>query len=321
MRADEMLKERRPQWEQLTRLLEQAERKTMPLSPEQVQLLGNLYRAATSDLALAKRDFPQHKVALYLNQLVGRAHAAVYQGEPLALGRLGRYIRRGFPEAFRKTKWFTFTATLLLFLPALFTALITYTNPEAARWILPPEVQHLIPIIQDQELWVDMAPRERPFMSSAIMTNNIQVSFLAFGGGMLAGLLTTYVLIFNGLMLGGLIGLTAHYGVGWELSHFIIGHGVVELSVICMAGGAGLQLGWAMLRPGLLHRRDALQLAGGQAIRLLVGCIPLLVIAGLIEGFISPAETISPLVKWGVGLGTGLLLYGYLFFAGRPRRH
>ena len=317
MNADDLLKEQRPNWERLTRLIEQAENKAAPLSPEQVQLLGKLYRATTSDLALAKRDFPQHKVTLYLNQLVARAHAAIYQGEPLSLRRVRRYVTHGFPQAFRATWPFTLTAALLFILPALFTGWLTYTNPEAARWVLPAGVQELIPIVERQELWLDMEPSERPFISSAIMTNNIQVSFLAFAGGMLAGLFTVYVMIFNGLMLGGLTGLTGHYGVGWQLWEFVIGHGVVELSVIFFAGGAGLRLGWAIVRPGLLQRRDALQVAGQQAIRLLLGCVPLLVIAGLIEGFISPAESIPALAKWGVGLGTGAMLYSYLLLAGR----
>jgi len=95
---------------------------------------------------------------------------------------------------------------------------------------------------------------------------------------------------------------------------------VIELSVICMAGGAGLMLGWSLIRPGLLRRRDALILAARKAVRLLVGGIPLLVVAGMIEGFISPAEDIAVWFKWAVGLGSGVLLYGYLILAGRQRR-
>jgi uncharacterized membrane protein SpoIIM required for sporulation len=127
-------------------------------------------------------------------------------------------------------------------------------------------------------------------------------------------------MIQNGLILGGLTGLTAHYGVGFELWTFVIGHGVIELSVICMAGGAGLMLGWALIRPGLLRRRDALILAARKAVQLLAGGIPLLVVAGLIEGFISPAEDIAVWFKWAVGLGSGVVLYTYVIFAGRERQ-
>lgn len=175
-------------------------------------------------------------------------------------------------------------------------------------------------MIEEQELWTDIPIHERPFASSFIMRNNIQVAFLAFGSGVLAGLPTLWIMILNGLMIGGITGLTAHHGVGFELWTFVIGHGVVELSVIFIAGGSGLMLGWAIIRPGLLSRRDALTIAARRAVRLVVGCVPLLIMAGLIEGFVSPAENVPWPVKWGVGLGTGVLLYSYLFLAGRERR-
>jgi uncharacterized membrane protein SpoIIM required for sporulation len=130
---------------------------------------------------------------------------------------------------------------------------------------------------------------------------------------------TLWIMVFNGLLLGSVTGLTAHYGVAFELWTFVIGHGVVELSVIFIAGGAGLMLGWSVIQPGLLRRRDALALAGRRAVRLIVGCVPLLVLAGLIEGFISPNENLPAAVKWAVGLGSGLLLYSYLYFAGREQ--
>lgn len=317
MNAQDLLTSRQQDWQTLEKLLEVANKDAKRLAPEQVRLMGALYRGVTSDLALAQRDFPDDQVTVYLNQLVARAHATIYQGEPLAVGRLWRFVTHGFPKVFRETAVFTLVAALLFIVPAVITALVANNNPETAQWILPVQVQQLIPIIEDQELWVDMEVSERPFMSSAIMTNNIRVSFLAFAGGMLAGLFTVFVMINNGLLLGGLTGLTAHYGIGFELWTFVIGHGVVELSVIFMAGGAGLMLGWAMLRPGLLTRRDAIQVAAQKAVRLIVGCVPLLVIAGLIEGFISPAESLHWGVKWGVGIGSGVVLYGYLFLAGR----
>jgi uncharacterized membrane protein SpoIIM required for sporulation len=152
------------------------------------------------------------------------------------------------------------------------------------------------------------------------MTNNIRVSFLAFSSGVTAALLTVYVMIFNGLLIGGLLGLTSHYDVGFELGTFMIGHGVIELTTIFIAGGSGLMLGWAIIHPGLLRRRDALALAARKALRLIMGCVPLLVIAGVIEGFISPNENLAWPIKWSVGLLTGVLLYGYLLLAGREKR-
>lgn len=316
MNADQFYRSRQADWKALAGLLDNAQKK-LHLSPEQVNTLGQLYRAATSDLALAQRDYPRHQVTAYLNQLVARAHAVVYQGEPLAWKRLWRFVRVGYPRLFRETWPFILTAALLFIIPAVLSGFIVYFQPDASQWLLPAEAQDLRETIEQKDLWTDIPIAERPYASSFIMRNNIQVSFLAFGSGVTAGIWTVWVMVFNGLMLGGLTGLTGHYGVGWELWEFVIGHGVVELSVIFIAGGAGLSLGWAILRPGLLRRRDALALAARRSVRLIIMCVPLLVLAGTIEGFISPSETIPAFVKWGVGIGTGEGLYGYLLFSGR----
>lgn len=319
MRADHFIQTRQADWRTLADLLDRSQGGVSRLSPAEIQMLGSLYRAATSDLAVARRDFPKHQVTLFLNQLVGRAHAVVYRGEPLAQRRLLRFATHSFPRAFRQALPFTLAAALFFLVPALIAALGLAWQPEAAQWLLPAQVQELVPVIEQQELWTDIPVPERPYASSFIMQNNLQVAFLAFGSGVLVGLPTVLVMALNGLILGGITGLTAHYGVGWELWSFVIGHGVVELSVIFMAGGSGLMMGWAVIRPGLLSRRDALTSAAQQAIRLVMGCVPLLVVAGLIEGFISPAQNLPWAIKWAIGLGSGLLLYGYLFLAGRDQ--
>ena len=318
--ADLFYQSRQADWKALSQLLDRSRGGIRQLSPEEVESLGRLYRAATSDLALAQRDFPTHRVTTFLNQLVARAHALVYRGEPIAHRRVLRFVTAGFPRAYRQASPFILVAALLLVLPALAAGLATVGQPRTATWLLPAEVQDLIPSIEKGELWTDIPIEERPYTSSFIMQNNIQVAFMAFGSGVLAGLPTVWVLFYNGLLLGGITGLTAHYGIGFGLWTFVIGHGVIELSVIAIAGGAGLMLGWALVNPGLLSRRDALATAARRAVRLVIGCVPLLVIAGLIEGLVSPAETIPWPAKWAIGLGSGVLLYSYLLLAGRERK-
>ena len=319
MTPDNLLRSRRDQWEALQQLLDRAARNLRRLSPAEIEQLGTLYRDATSDLALAQRDFPNDRTTQYLNQLVARAHALIYQGKPAATGRFWHFVRSGYPRLFRRHARFFIAALLLFFVPAVGVGLLTAASPEAARWALPPAVQQLIPQIEQQELWIDIPVADRPYASSLIATNNIQVSFLAFAGGVLAGLFTVYILISNGLLIGGILGLTVYHGVGFELLTFMVGHGVVELTVIFIAGGCGLLLGWALLRPGLLSRRDALQLAARDAVQLLSAAVPLLLVAGLIEGFVSPAENIPWPLKFAVGGASGLLLYAYLLLAGRPK--
>lgn len=320
MHPEEFYQSRKADWEHLNRVLVASERNIKGLSPQDVETLGSLYRAATSDLALAQRDFPRHKITQYLNRIVGRAHAIVYQGEALAFNRLMDFGLRGFPQLFRETMIFTIVAALFLLVPAVIAGFSVATHPESATWLLSESAQRLIPTVQNKELWIDIPVNARPYASSFIMTNNIQVSFLAFGSGISGGLFTIWILVTNGLDLGGLLGLTAHYGIGFDLATFVIGHGVIELSVIFMAGGSGLMLGWALIHPGLQRRRDALAQAATKAVRLLLGAVPMLVIAGTIEGLISPSETVPWPVKWTIGITSGILLYSYLLLAGRKKK-
>jgi uncharacterized membrane protein SpoIIM required for sporulation len=322
LQVEQFYHSRKGDWEALSGLLERAHGRGERLSPQDLARLGTLYRAATSDLALAQRDFPGQSITAYLNQLVARAHAVVYRGEPLSVARLLRFATSGFARLYRQNFRYVLAAALLFIIPAAAAGLGTAWRPETSRWLLPESVQELIPLLEKRELWTVIPVLERPYASSFIMSNNIRVAFMAFASGVPAGALTVWIMISNGLLIGGLTGLTSHYGLSFELWTFVIGHGVLELSVIFIAGGSGLMLGWAVLRPGLLRRRDALMLAARQAVYLLLGCVPLLVAAGLIEGFLSPAETLPGQVKWATGLGSGLLLYAYLLLAGRERgRH
>jgi uncharacterized membrane protein SpoIIM required for sporulation len=235
----------------------------------------------------------------------------------MARHQIRRFFSHDFPRTFRELGPFILAAACFFIIPALLAGSIILADPQAAGWLLPPELQSLLPGLEDKTLWTDIPVSERPYASTFIMQNNIQVSVIAFGGGILAGIPTAWILLFNGLILGGLSGLTANYGLAFGLWTFVIGHGVIELSVIFMAGGAGLSLGWAILRPGLLSRRDALMLAARKTVILIMGGVLLLIVAGLIEGFISPAEGLPWPVKWLVGIGSGIALYGYLLRAGR----
>ena len=320
MRAEEFYQSRKSDWEALSNLLDKAQVNMRGLTETQVRDMARLYRAVTSDLALARRDFPRNEVTVYLNQLVGRAHAVVYRDEPLAPNRLKHFVTRGFPRLFRETWVFTFIAAMLFILPAIASGISTYINPKLAASFLPPGSQRLISIVEDKELWIDIPVEERPYASSFIMTNNIRVSFLAFASGLTAGVMTLWVMFFNGLMIGTLTGLTSFHGIGFELWTFVIGHGVIELTVIFMAGGSGLMLGWAILRPGLMRRRDALTQAARKAVYLLLGAVPWLVIAGIIEGFISPNNDIAPSIHWVVGIVSGMIFYSYLLLAGRESK-
>jgi uncharacterized membrane protein SpoIIM required for sporulation len=182
-----------------------------------------------------------------------------------------------------------------------------------------PGIEDRIQDIRDKHEWWKDLNDSNAAGASMIMTNNIQVTILAFAGGTLLGIFTLYLLAQNGLMLGIVAGAAQSLGFATNLWGFVAAHGTLELSAIFIAGGAGMQLGWSIIRPGLLTRRAALVRAAQRAALLLLGCIPILVIAGTIEGFLSPSDL--PLaLKLLVSLASGVLLYSYLLLAGRGPR-
>jgi uncharacterized membrane protein SpoIIM required for sporulation len=319
MLAEDFIAAKKPGWELLTALLDKSQTSGLTvLSAEELNDLGRLYRGVTSDLAVARRDFPNHRVAEYLNGLVARAHAAVYQSRAARGRGIISFFTHTFPRTFRATWGYTLAAFLMFLVPALVSFVIAYRDPSAGAALFPGIEDRIEDIRDQREWWKDINDEGRAASASLIMTNNIRVAILAFAGGVLLGVFTLYVLAQNGLMLGIVAGAAQSLGFAGNLWGFVAAHGTIELSVIFIAGGAGLQLGWSMVRPGLLTRRAALVVAARRAAYLILGCIPLLVIAGTIEGFISPSDL--PLaLKLAVSFLTGVLLYGYLCLSGRDR--
>lgn len=317
MTPDQFIRRRNAEWEQLEKLLAKAGRRNVTqLNERELRTLGDLYRSASADLALAQRDFPHHETTIFLNNLVGRAHHAVYQGEGVERRQIRDFLSKGFPELFRRNWRYVAVAALLLFGPWGLAQWLTANDPELVYLLAPGSEATLQSVIEEGKLWIDIPAEESTSAGAFIMTNNIQVAFLAFAGGILAGLLTIYVLLVNGITLGAIFGFVQAYGLGPELAEFVVGHGPIELTVICIAGGAGLRLGYAMIVPGLMRRRDAVPQAAREAVGLVAGGALLLIVAGLIEGFISPSN-LPWTVKALVGVASGVLTYLYLLFGGR----
>jgi uncharacterized membrane protein SpoIIM required for sporulation len=316
MPIDRFIKERKTVWQRLEELLDLLDRMTLRrLHREEVRELGRIYRRTASDLAIARAESRDPRLINYLNSLVIRAHGRIYRADAQGGARIRNFFVRDFPQAFRRTWRYTATAFGIFLLFSGIAFFGTRHDPDFSEFAgISPFFREAV--INSRQHWWERLNDANQIGSTQIFTNNIRVTFYAFAMGAMFGVGTLYILAFNGAMFGSIIALTYRAGFGNDLLSFVVGHGVIELSCIFIAGGAGLLIGTALLMPGNLSRGDALKSRGMEAVRLVVGCVPLLVVAGIIEGFISPAP-ISPVIKIGIGAITGIALYSYLLLAGR----
>lgn len=313
MTATEFIEKKQKDWRELEALLNNPRN----ANAQQLNRLGYLYRRITSDLAVARRDFPQDRCVAYLNELASRAHSTVYQTTPFKRGSLWQFLRFGFPKVFRENIYFIGAAFLmftLAFAGAYMTALRT---PAFAESLVPDEgtVEHIKRL--GDGAWNTTAAGDRNLLASFVMTNNIRVAFFAFASGIMFMAGTVYVLVYNGIFIGAVAGLCDVNGVALALWSFVSPHGYIELTTIFIAGGAGMRLGYSLIAPSHFTRKRALINAAKIAIQLLGGCVVLLIVAGIIEGFVSPS-TLSNAIKIGFGAVTGVALFTYLFGMREP---
>lgn len=299
---------RKDNWNRLDALLRQVESHGLrSLSQPELRDLGLLYRQAAADLSAVRTDRSSRTLEQYLNKLVARAHNFVYSGSQTSFAGLWRFMVHGYPRLLRRLSGYVWLATAITIAAAALGVFITLARPEFGEMFLGPDKMQGI---RQHHLWMDSILSIKPQASSQIMTNNITVCFVAFAAGITAGLGTILTLFFNGLMLGTIATVCARYHLSLSLWSFIAAHGALELPSIMLAGAAGLRLAAGILFPGMLRRKDALALAGLEAVQLVAGTIPLLTIAGTLEAFLSPTHAPAAL-KFAVGaiLFAGLCLW------------
>jgi uncharacterized membrane protein SpoIIM required for sporulation len=202
---------------------------------------------------------------------------------------------------------FVLFALILFTIGALGSFLSVMNDPLHLYSILPADIAQGV---NPEQLGSHDGAVDSSLMSASIMTNNIKVAILAFAGGITFGLLTVYLMVYNGILIGALAALFWHHGKSYDFWAYIVPHGMIELTAIFIAGGAGLLMGYKLFVPGQYSRGYQLKLQAKRSVQLLLGTIPLFVIAGVIEGFITPAA-ISLELKYIVAILTviGLILY------------
>ncbi len=315
------LEKRKDHWIQLEQLLDQSQKHGLKsLTHSELQQLSLLYRQAAADLSALREDATAQHYARSLNLLLARAHNTIYSGQKSSPFSILNFYRYTYPQVFRQHLPLITTAFLLFVAGAVIGVLLSLTKPAFMYQFLGPS---MMDSIQRHEMWTKSV---KPAASSFIMTNNMTVSFFAFSFGIVSGLGvflwllsgkvllpdTVTLLFSNGMMLGVVGTACWLHGMSLQLWSFVAPHGVLELPAIFIAGGAGLKIAKGLLFPGRLSRRDSVAQTGGEAVRLIVGTVPILIIAGTIEGFVSPSA-LPAIVKFILAGIIAFFFFVYLF--------
>jgi uncharacterized membrane protein SpoIIM required for sporulation len=304
MITNRWLEKRKVHWERLGTLVGAVDDHGLrSLSGSELREIALLYRQVASDLSAVRQERTARSVEVQLNQLLARVHEIVYSGRKTQAIDIWHFFREDYPRLFRKLLPFV-VASLALFLGgALLGAVLTLARPQFERHLLGPA---MIDTIEHREMWTRAVTSMAPQASSAIMTNNLSVAFAAFAAGITAGLGTLYMIGWNGILIG-VIGMACHQaGMSVKLWSFVAAHGSLELPAIIIAGAAGMRFAYGLLFPGIYRRGYSLSLGSAEAVRLVAGVIPLLFVAGILEGFFSPSG--APV--WSKFLAAAILFSG-----------
>lgn len=301
-------------WASLEKLLHQAEKNGIKtLSARDIRQLSSLYRLASADLARAQTRQLGIGVTDYLQDLVRRGYSQVYQGRQRQDGQeIIRFYQQGFPQTVQASWTYILAAVVIFGLGIYMGWYYTWQDPAFKQLVIP---EHILRLVQEEgKLWMGSIVGVEPLASSQIMTNNISVTLSALAGGIFAGLGTIFILWYNGLHIGAIATLVGQHNLAYPFWAFVFPHGALELPAIFLSGAAGLRLGQALIFPGRRSRLLALKQQGQLAAQLMFGVVPMLIIAGLVEGFFSPNPAIPDGLKYLVGIILLVALMLYCFW-------
>lgn len=267
------------------------------------------YRRVGRDLSLAQHMGAPPSTTRYLAELYAGLHQALTRPTSRPLQDLRTLLRDDVPAAMQDLRPRIFWVTMLFLASALAGWILIALNPQLISLIAS---QGMIDDVETGKLWTDGLLSITPpaILSASIFTNNIAVALTACCVGALYGLGTFYMIAFNGFMLGAMFSFVGQHHMATRLFEFVVAHGIVELSTICVSGAVGVSLGEALIRPGIQSRRRAFEAAARRAGGVMLVCVVFLVGAGVIEGYISP-NPVFPLPAR-IVIGTA---YMFLFVA------
>jgi uncharacterized membrane protein SpoIIM required for sporulation len=313
MNVKRWIARREPNWKQLDELLTRIEKRGLrSLSTQEIKNLASLYRSVSADLARARTNQVQvgNTLVQDLQRLTSRGYSQIYQGSRKQDWKTAiDFYKWGLPAAVRETFGYTAVSTGIFLLGGLIAWWFSWRDPQFLEMIVP---DHLIHTVRDEgKLWMGSILGVEPEAASQIMTNNLGVTFRAAAGGLTLGLLTIFLLFMNGLLIGGVGTLVGQNNLAFPFWAFVFPHGSLELPAIFFSGGAGLLIARGILFPGQYRRIDAIKVYSLKAAQLMFGVIPMLVVAGVIEGFFSPSPVVPNPLKYFAGIGIFIALVRY----------
>ncbi|WHY64540.1 stage II sporulation protein M [Neobacillus sp. SuZ13] len=307
MKVKQFVKMHREEWKQLEQLVTTMSKRRLPITGEHITQYHRLYQKAAQNLSYSQTYFPHDEVTNYLNGLVAKSHNLLYKDQVSSFKQIRYFFSQKFIGLLLEQWKFIIAAMILFLIGGLGSFISVMNDPLHIYSILPAEIAKGV---DPDQLGKGHEAVDSALMSASIMTNNIKVAIFAFAGGITFGLVTTYLMVYNGIIIGALAALFWHHGKSYDFWAYIVPHGMIELTAIFIAGGAGLLMGYKLFVPGQYSRSFQLKQHALRSVQLLLGTIPLFVIAGIIEGFITPAA-ISLEAKYIVAFLTviGLFLY------------
>ncbi|UOE96174.1 stage II sporulation protein M [Alkalihalobacillus sp. LMS39] len=313
MKMKQFVQLHREDWKQLEHLIRIFHKKKRNVTGAEIEHFHKLYQKTAQHLSYSQTYFKGEDVTFYLNGLVAKAHNLLYRNQVSSLKQIGQFFGTTFVGLFLQQWKFIIVAMLLFSLGMLGSFFTVLQDPLYLYSILPADIAQAV---DPEQLGKNHDMINASYMSVTIMLNNIQVAILAFAGGVTFGILTVYVLIYNGIIVGALAALFWHYGMSYQFWAYIVPHGMIELTAIFIAGGAGLLMGYKLFVPGEYSRGYQLKENGKRSVLLLLGTIPLFIIAAFVEGFITPASL--PLgAKYAVAFVTVIGLFAYIIVGNR----
>lgn len=311
--VDAFIAANRQRWDRLDALAAAARRDPRSLSPAELDELVELHLRVSSQLSFARTHLGDSDLTAALSRRVARSASVVHGTRPRTWRTVVHGLTRTFPAAVWHARLPIAVSTLVFVASFAVIAVWLATSPEAVAASAPEEVRRAY-IEEDFEAYYSSEPGTA--FAARVFTNNAAVGAMAFGMGVLWGLPTIYVLVLNGVNVGLAAGLFHAAGDAVTFWTLILPHGMLELTAVFIAGGAGLRLGWAALAPGDRTRSEALAEEGRRAVVIVLGLVVVFLVAGLLEGYVTAA----PWPTW-ARVGTGAVVWaaftGWVIVAGR----